>query len=211
MLISSAGNPTYFSWVNTAGAGASSVIYAPTGGEYVTYVANNTLSAERVLTAGSSVMLVTDATAIYINALTGGAGGSGITYAPMEWTFIAGNAVVWTNMPAAHTPLFGNSGNYIYADLTQATSARLQTSVVVAGTAPAYFQLLASTNNGTTWQPMVSATTHCAMNIGVVGIRSSPFVLFNTALRREVVLQVIGSSGNGAIDPSFGYLALQVK
>lgn len=47
---------------------------APVGSPYVTYGADATLSAERILTAGSSVTVSSDATFFYINALTGGGG-----------------------------------------------------------------------------------------------------------------------------------------
>lgn len=62
-------------------------VYAPTGGTYVAYVADGGLSAEKVLTAGSSVTIVTDATAIYINALTNAA--SGVVYAPSGGPYVA--------------------------------------------------------------------------------------------------------------------------
>ena len=61
--------PTTVQVLVDSGAGGTG---APTDAPYVTYSANATLSAERILTAGSSVTLVTDLTAIYVNALTGG-------------------------------------------------------------------------------------------------------------------------------------------
>ena len=59
---------------------------APTDAEYVTYAANATLTGERILTAGSSVTIVTDASAVYINALTGGGGTT--VYAPSGGPYI---------------------------------------------------------------------------------------------------------------------------
>lgn len=208
-VITSHGATEGLAWITTAAAGGGPV-YAPTGGFYLAWSADTLLSNEKILTAGSSVTIVTDATAVYINALTGG-GGSGLSYAPMEWSFVAGNAVVWTNMPAASTELFGNTGCRTYVDLVQATSARLLAAMVVAGTAPAYLQLQASTDNGATWQPLVAATTHLAVGVGVASVQTSPWVLFNSALRREVLVRMIGSAGNGAIDPSWGILSVQVK
>lgn len=69
------------------GAGGSGSIYAPTGGSYVAYAADLSLTNERILTAGSSVTIVTDATAIYINALTGG--GATTVYAPTGGNYVA--------------------------------------------------------------------------------------------------------------------------
>lgn len=67
---SSQGN--WLKWVNSSGAGG--VTYAPTGGLYITFSADTLLSNEKVLTAGSSVTITTDAGAVYINAITNAAG-----------------------------------------------------------------------------------------------------------------------------------------
>ena len=61
---------------NQAGGGgggsADSGGLAGTGLFYVVYSGAVQLSAERILTAGSSITLTTDATAIYVTALSGG-------------------------------------------------------------------------------------------------------------------------------------------
>ena len=67
-----------------SGAGGTG---APTDAQYVTWAANATLTAERILTAGSSVTIVTDATAIYVNALTGG--GASTVYAATGNQYVA--------------------------------------------------------------------------------------------------------------------------
>lgn len=94
--------PTTVQILMDSGAGGTG---APTDAPYVVYSANATLSAERILTAGSSITLVTDATLIYVNALTGGGGavyaptgGVYLTYAPdaeltAERILIAGTGV----------------------------------------------------------------------------------------------------------------------
>lgn len=67
----------YFFSANTGtGASTSGIIYAPTGGFYVAWSADNLLASEKVLTASNNITITTDATAIYISANTG-AGGSG--------------------------------------------------------------------------------------------------------------------------------------
>ena len=59
-----------------AGGSSNSAGLAGTGIFAVTWGLDTTLSNEKILTAGSSVSIVTDATAIYINALTNAGGGS---------------------------------------------------------------------------------------------------------------------------------------
>lgn len=66
-----------------SGAGATG---APTGGEYVAYAANADLTAERVLTAGSSVTIRTDASNIYVSAITSG-------FAPVTRLLTAGSGL----------------------------------------------------------------------------------------------------------------------
>lgn len=67
----------------TTSLGAGSAGLAGTGANYVTFVADSTLSNEKVLTAGSSVTMHTDSTAIYINATT--SGGAGVTEKGIEY------------------------------------------------------------------------------------------------------------------------------
>jgi hypothetical protein len=69
-------------------AGGSSAVYAPTGGNYIAFLADGDLTNEKVLTAGSSVTTHTDATAIYINATTA----TPIVYAPTGGNFLAFSA-----------------------------------------------------------------------------------------------------------------------
>lgn len=94
-------------------AAATNLVYAPTGGEYVTYIANGTLTAEKVLTAGSSVTLVTDGTAIYINALTNAAGGT--IYAPTGGFYVSWSA---DTLLSAEKTLTAGSSVTIVTDAT---------------------------------------------------------------------------------------------
>lgn len=79
---------------NSGGGGAqvntSAIVYAPTGGSYVTYVADAQLASEKVLTASNNVTITTDGNAIYISAITNSAsGGSGASTAGNYVTFLA--------------------------------------------------------------------------------------------------------------------------
>lgn len=53
----------------SANTGAT-IFFAPTGGEYVTWVANNTLSNEKILTASNNIQITTSATQVFVTALT---------------------------------------------------------------------------------------------------------------------------------------------
>jgi hypothetical protein len=60
-------------------ANTGSLYFAGSGIGFVTFKAEANLTGEKVLTAGSSVTIVTDATTLWINAITNAAGG--VTYA----------------------------------------------------------------------------------------------------------------------------------
>ena len=53
-----------------SGGGGSSVVYSPTGGEYLTYAANATLTAERVIAASDNIVIVSTGTSFLISAIT---------------------------------------------------------------------------------------------------------------------------------------------
>ncbi len=88
-------------YVNATTFDATSLkVYAPTGGNYIAFSADANLSAEKVLTAGSSVTTHTDASAFYVNATTNAniSGASYITFAAdaalsAEKTLTAGSSV----------------------------------------------------------------------------------------------------------------------
>ena len=110
VLITSGGVTGDVAWVNTLG-GAAGAVYAPTGGFYATWSSDTLLSNEKVITAGSSVTITTDATAIYINAITSpaGAGGTQTIRIPMALLSVQVNAAnafytakSGTQMDAAH-------------------------------------------------------------------------------------------------------------
>lgn len=65
---------------------------ATTANSFITWQAEVGLSAEKVLTAGSSVVIHTDATAIYIDALTGGGAGTVYSATGNSYVLIANAA-----------------------------------------------------------------------------------------------------------------------
>lgn len=79
-----------------SGSGVGGAIYAPTGGPYITFVANDTLSAEKILTASNNITITTDANTIWISANTGtGTSTSNVVYAA------TGNSYVTLSAPIA--------------------------------------------------------------------------------------------------------------
>lgn len=58
---------------NTGGGSSSSVVYAPTGGPFLTYQADATLTAERVIAASDNITIVSSGTSFLISAITNAA------------------------------------------------------------------------------------------------------------------------------------------
>jgi hypothetical protein len=130
-------------WINALTNAASGIAYAPTGGEYVVYVANNTLSAEKVLTAGTNVTITTDATTIWVNADTAAAGAQRI-YAPT-----GGEFVVWVanDTLTAEKLLSAGSSVSIHTSATAIyINATTATPVVYAPTGGFYISFAADAN-----------------------------------------------------------------
>lgn len=89
-------------------AGASSAGLAGTGSFYAVWSADPLLSNEKVITAGSSVTTHTDATAIYINAITSGVANTGGVVQTGSTNFLAWYKAVDTIVD--DSPLYMNTG-----------------------------------------------------------------------------------------------------
>jgi len=138
-------NPGTVTISATTGAGGSSVVYAPTGGNYITFIADADLTNEKILTASDSITIVTDGTRVFISATTNAGGGSG--------TVNAGSAGNLAFYPSAGTTV----------DDLLIGSASTVVAVNSSGASHQYFLLRASDNmtvfySGTAYS--FSATTN---------------------------------------------------
>lgn len=70
-----------------SGPPGATIVYAPTGGPYISFATDGTLTAEKVLTASDNITIVTDGTRVMISATTN-AGGSSVVYAPTGGNYI---------------------------------------------------------------------------------------------------------------------------
>lgn len=104
----------------TGGGGASSVAYAPSGAYYIVDSLNATLPNALKLTSGSSTTVRTDGSAIYVDAITGGAGT--IVYAPTGAFYIVQsiNATLTNEfiLAAGSSTTVRTDGQTVYIDAT---------------------------------------------------------------------------------------------
>jgi collagen triple helix repeat protein len=124
-------------------------------------------------------------------------------------------ASVWTNMPSADTLFNGGHQHVQKVDLTNFTQARLIVNKQgVAGGASSKIRLVYATSFQT------SAAGYSA--IGSSEIACSPLNVTNTILasgwvnlvagaKADVFVALVGSGGDGVLDPAFGSIVAQFK
>jgi len=165
------------------------------------------------LIEGANVTLTVadDPTNEKVDVTIAAAGGAGGVSLPEDITFLAvGANVAWTNQPAALTEFLGATRNRTKYDLTNATQVRLIVNVMVAGaTTPAKIRAQYSTDLST-WYYLDGASGP-SVDINTTGLKVSAWVNLAAGAKADVYLRIVGIDGNGAADPAFGNIALQVK
>jgi hypothetical protein len=115
----------------------------------------------------------------------------------------------WTNQPAGLTELFGTTVGRVKADLTAAAQVRVQASVATAGTAAAALRVQYSTDQSS-WV-YLDGSAGPSVGVGTTGLKVSSWVAPTAGAKADVFLRVVGISGDGAADPAFAHVLLQVR
>ena len=137
-------------------------------------------------------------------------GGSGV----LRVTMHASTAVTWLNMPAAAT-LFTGSTSYIQkADLTNYTECRLLVNKTsTSGSTNSILRLeyaTAYTQTAASYIQIGTTALSVAINVTNQYLVSGWHTLVSGA-KADVFLTIIGSGGNGVIDPSFGHIVAEFR
>jgi hypothetical protein len=114
-------------------------------------------------------------------------------------------ATVWTDMPASTTELFGGTDNRSKIDLTEYLSCRVVVAVKVAGATGAKIKLQYSTNESS-WADLTGTAT-----VDATGVKVSAWASIPAGALADVFIRAVGLTGDGAIDPNFTSIMLQVK
>lgn len=121
-------------------------------------------------------------------------------------------AQVWTSMPAALTEFRGLTVHRTCSHLGGRTQAQLVANVQVAGVAGAGLRVQASLDNGATWRALApGAGVGPEVSISATGLIKGPAVSIDAAVRKDVLLRLVGGGGNGTVSPSFGTIFLRVR
>ena len=156
----------------------------------------------KTLVAGTNVTF-TEETSQVVVAATGG--GSLPTPICIElWQDAALTA--WTNMPAALTEFRAILNTRTKLDLTSATQSRITVRVGVAPVVNAKIKVQYSTDE-TTWVDLCSVTMPATANKTNVGV----WTAVPAGAKADVFIRLVGIDGDGAADPTFGLITLQVK
>lgn len=120
--------------------------------------------------------------------------------------------LIWTDMPAASTELFGLNDRRRKYDLTQFTQVRLQVNVeTTAGFAGAKLQGQYSTDQAA-WNDLENgAGTGPEVLVDALGFVTSAYVTIPSGAQADVWLRIVGVGGDGVVDPLFGLIELQFK
>lgn len=122
----------------------------------------------------------------------------------------SGAGVQWLNMPAALTELFGVAAHRKYVDLRRCFEARFVVGVQTAGASGSSLRIQYSIDGGTTWKSLFRTpvyaedTTHQAV-LTTTGMKDSGWKpIAAEALIDNLLLRVVGITGDAVADPTFG-------
>lgn len=134
-------------------------------------------------------------------------GATAPVYAPPHVTLVFfGSINTWTDMPAAKTEIYGATLRH-EADLTTYSQVRLLAFVGVAGASGSVLYAEYSTNGGSVWATLSDSISMTAASHARTAWATIPA----GALADDVVIRVVGESGNAAADPIIGNVEVQLR
>ena len=122
--------------------------------------------------------------------------------------------VAWTNMPLAATLFAGSHRHIARVDLSDYSECRLVVNKqATAGAANSTIELLYALSFQTTPAGYASiGETPAAVAVNTVNnVLSSAWVSLAAGAKGDVFLALVGSGGDGVIDPSFGAISAQFR
>lgn len=144
---------------------------------------------------------------------TAGGGGGGTTYIQLDLLAQLA-AATWSNMPSAVTFFVASHRHVHKVDLTGCTEARLVVNKqATAGAATAKLILRYSTSFSTTvgnYSDVGTSEVSVAINV-INNVLASAWIPLAPAAKADIFIALVGSGGNGALDPQFGNISAQFR
>lgn len=133
---------------------------------------------------------------------------------PQEFTFI-GALTAWTNKNVALQEFLNTNQRRLTIDLTNATQFRIIANVTTQGASASVTGIQYSTDGGTTWRGLDNGTanTNSTVTLSDLGTGSKVTAWTNLAAsaKADVLLRIAGSGGDGAADPAYSNISIQIK
>lgn len=123
----------------------------------------------------------------------------------MHW----GGGVTWSNMPAAATIFVNYVGHIHWFDATNYTEVRFQVNYLTAGYSTAKLILRYATSfpagggSAANYSDIGTSEVSCSISAAGPTLVKSSWIALASAAKADIVLCVIGSSGDGIVDPQF--------
>lgn len=125
-----------------------------------------------------------------------------------------GADATWTNMPAAATLLFGSTRHIRKIDLSNYTQVRLtMTKASVAGVSGSKIILRYRTSWSSTasdYSDIGTSEVSLAADGGIDGLVSA-WVNLAAGAKADVWIAVVGTGGDGVVDPTFGAISAEFR
>ena len=139
-------------------------------------------------------------------------GGAGQKVAPIN--VAPGAATTWTNMPLAATFLFGSHRHVMRVDLSTYTQVRFSVNKqATAGAAAAKLVLRYRASFSTTvgdYSDIGTSEVSVAINT-TNNVLVTNWIDLAAGAKADVFMAVVGSGGDGVIDPTFGSIIAEFK
>ena len=133
--------------------------------------------------------------------------GAGVNQVGTSLTMTFGGQ--WDDMPAELTEFDGSAGYRTQYDLTDATEVRVVVNVETAGSTDSKIRAQYSTD-GSTWN-YLDDSSEPSIGVDASGLRVSPWASLASSAKADVYLRIVGLDGDGAADPIFSRIDIQVR
>jgi len=120
-----------------------------------------------------------------------------------------GSGLAWTNMPAADTEIYGNLVRRQLIGAELFTRARIVLALTAAATATAQLRLQYSLD-GSAWAD--AGATPIELLLGTAGgLRWGSWGTLVPAARADALWRLLGSGGDGVVDPAMRGIAVEYQ
>lgn len=176
-------------------------------GDLVVGTGTTPTTSQRLVVGADGAVLVADSSAP-----------GGLAYAHRHFSHViygnSGADVVWTNMPLAVTLWLGSHRHVRRVDLTTYRQCRLVVQkAAVAGAAASILAVYYATAFSTlvaNYASIGTSSVQVAANGASVAVESG-WVDLTALARADVYVALVGQGGDGALDPTFGFVEVQFR